>query len=56
MRNWDAIQTSSYEMWLETTHSFPRTKIYKSESVTLQLPVYRQSVRLGDKSFETHDQ
>jgi hypothetical protein len=29
---------------------------YVSESVTLRLGVYRQSVRLGDKTLETHDQ
>jgi hypothetical protein len=28
----------------------------ESESVTLLLAVYHQSVRVGDKSLETHDQ
>jgi hypothetical protein len=35
----------------------PNFEILESESrVTLQLAVYRQSVRLGFKPFETHDQ
>jgi hypothetical protein len=33
-----------------------RSQLTKRDRVTLRLAVYRQSVRLGDKPLETHDQ
>jgi hypothetical protein len=41
---------------LSTTHGFSATTDSMRDRVTLRLAAYRQSIRLGDKPVETHDQ
>jgi hypothetical protein len=67
MRNYSqktARQATNVKIWAQmegTSESVDFTSLHSTDwfvrvRVTLRLAVYRQSVRIGDKTLETHDQ